>query len=174
MLHNHYYHAAFLEFDGQENRRAQTLVIDKESDKYNADMFVQMFQREIRLMETYFNSSCTKNLFYIMGGDFRWQDATYHFQNFDDFIKLLNSNPTFNKTYVARYSTPDEYIKATRGNCTEFPLGKNETDDQDMFVYSDGNSMAWSGFFSSRPNLKKQIVDLSNQFHAGSQLLGLQ
>lgn len=42
-----------------------------------------------------------------------------------------------------------------------------------MMPYADSSMSIWTGFFSSRPLLKKEIVDLSSEFHASGFLVAI-
>lgn len=72
----------------------------------------------------------------------------------------------FNSSYKIQYSTPEDYLQAVK-KC-EWPISKNESWDPDMYPYNDGNFVPWTGFFTSRPNLKKGIIDFNAQFYASA------
>lgn len=42
-----------------------------------------------------------------------------------------------------------------------------------MFPYADGDRDFWTGYFTSRPNSKKQIRDASSNLHASSKLTSM-
>lgn len=111
---------------------------------------------------------CTKDIFIILGADFRWESALYEFYNLDNLIKLASNTYSFSSKYKIRYSTPNEYWDAIK-HCN-FQVSKNETWDPDMYPYSDNPGIVWTGFFTSRPNLKKTIIDFNSQFYASSAL----
>lgn len=64
-------------------------------------------------------------------------------------------------------STPSEYLTALKNENVKWPV-KN---GGDFFPYgSDDKNNFWSGYFSSRPALKKQIKDASAGFWASNKL----
>jgi hypothetical protein len=67
-----------------------------------------------------------------------------------------------------KYSTPSEYIKELRNSNIKWP-----TKYDDDTTYSDNKNDMWTGYYSSKTNLKKQIRESSNHFHASQKLLAL-
>ena len=55
----------------------------------------------------------------------------------------------------AIYSTPSRYLAAKRADASvnAWPL----TAGSDLFPYADGPHMFWTGYFTSRPALKRQV-----------------
>ena len=81
----------------------------------------------------------------------------------DKIIAFVNRYNTKNITFM--YSTPSQYLEALKKDDYTWA-----TKYDDGFPYSDHNEQFWTGFFSSRPNKKKQIRDLSANMHASQKL----
>jgi len=71
----------------------------------------------------------------------------------DKLIKYINEN---SDKYNAKifYSTPSEYINSIAKQNIEF-----ERQTNDLFPYSDGPAKYWTGYFTSRVNLKYYIKE---------------
>lgn len=67
------------------------------------------------------------------------------------------------------YSTPTRYVQALKNDNIRWPVMRN----YNMFPYFRNHLIYWSGFFSSRPALKKQVKDYSSLFHSQSRLFAL-
>jgi len=135
------------------------------------------------------------NVMVTMGSDFQYESAMENFQNLDILIENINNGltdfsgliPDFDKIN-AFYSTPELY---TSYKYTEF-VGKEyeqihsleessilrskpslsiKTDD--FFPYSDCDHCFWTGYFSSRPSLKKLERVGSSFLHAARQIQAL-
>ena len=64
------------------------------------------------------------------------------------------------------YSTPSRYVKAKQAETTvQWPLKED-----DFFPYADGPHMFWTGYFTSRPSLKRYIRDTSGFFQVAKQV----
>lgn len=112
-----------------------------------------------------------------MGGDFFYTQAEPWFNNIDKLIKYLTllSHHLLSITtkycryantkqgqYHLLYSTPSCYLKAVH----EEALKNNVTflvKSDDFFPYSDRDGNYWTGFYTSRPALKR-FERLGNNF----------
>jgi lysosomal alpha-mannosidase len=94
-----------------------------------------------------------------MGDDFSYVNAYYDYENMDFLINQMNL--LFKDKYVFQYSTPSDYIDAL----AKYQKNWNPKYD-DLFPYSDELSSYWTGFYSSRANLKEYIKRASNEFHS--------
>ena len=70
--------------------------------------------------------------------------------NLDKIIAAVNANTSSGIT--AMYSTPSVYVKAKNAEKVAWSV---KTDD--FFPYSDGPSGYWTGYFTSRPALKRYV-----------------
>jgi hypothetical protein len=87
-----------------------------------------------------------------MGSDFNYEAAEPWYTNMDKMIAGLNAADT---GVSATYSTPARYLAAKRAESP--PGGWPLTDGSDLFPYADGPHMFWTGYFTSRPALKRQV-----------------
>ena len=78
-------------------------------------------------------------------------------------IEYMNGN--HGDKYHFRYSTPSDYIDALQKLDVRQP-----TKYDDMFPYSDNPQAYWTGYFTSRANLKHYIRRLSWNFHTSTSL----
>lgn len=74
---------------------------------------MQMKQDLKKRLKAY-DTECSGNLLYVLGGDFRWEDAEYEFFNLDQFIKLMEMDLEFPFKFNIKYSTPSEYYDAVK------------------------------------------------------------
>ena len=106
-----------------------------------------------------------------MGEEFFFQDA---FANYDNLDLLIAGISKFNITVTGRpiivnYSTPDCYLKAVN---TAAKMGNlvYGTKTDDFFPYAIRESTYWSGYFTSRPALKRFISEGRRMLQALKQL----
>ncbi|CAK0803641.1 unnamed protein product [Prorocentrum cordatum] len=93
------------------------------------------------------------NIMFTMGSDFQYENAFKWFESLDKIIKYVNLDGRVH----ARYSTPAEYVRAkTQEVNVSWPL---KTDD--FFPYADTAHQFWTGYFTSRPALKRYIRETS-------------
>ncbi|KAI5418698.1 hypothetical protein KIW84_043069 [Lathyrus oleraceus] len=98
---------------------------------------------------------------WTMGDDFQYQYAESWFKQMDKLIHYVNKDGRVN----ALYSTPSIYTDAKNAANQLWPL---KTDD--YFPYADGPYAYWTGFFTSRPGLKRYVRFLSGYYLAMRQL----
>ena len=120
------------------------VVDDVESTCYNAEVYVRKFLDAAVEEASY---SRGKHVMFKMGSDFHYSNADIWFSNLDKLIKLVNAADAGVNTF---YSTPQQYIDARAQEGLTWPL---KTDD--FFPYADCAHCYWSGYFTSRPTLKR-------------------
>ncbi|KAL5819121.1 hypothetical protein ACOSQ4_022963 [Xanthoceras sorbifolium] len=101
------------------------------------------------------------HIMWTMGDDFQYQYADSWFKQMDKLIHHVNKDGRVN----ALYSTPSIYTDAKNAANTSWPL---KTDD--YFPYADRENAYWTGYFTSRPGLKRYIRMLSGYYLAARQL----
>lgn len=158
----HYDGPGMLKFDAH-SFRAAPIVSDCESPLYNVKDIGELVIYQVEDDKQLF---ATSHIVYLIGEDFAWENALWTYQNIEEIVDYLNNNSTINQKYLFRQSTPKEYIKAVHQEKHKLTIQKNEEDDLDMFPYADfdentKNISYWTGYYSSRPNFKKMIRDLS-------------
>ncbi|KAM5546803.1 alpha-mannosidase [Rosa sericea] len=107
------------------------------------------------------NVTRTNHIMWTMGGDFEYQYAESWFKEMDKLIHYVNKDGRVN----ALYSTPSIYSDAKNAANQSWPL---KTDD--YFPYADVVNSYWTGFFTSRPSLKRYVRMLSGYYLAARQL----
>jgi hypothetical protein len=84
-----------------------------------------------------------------MGSDFNYENALQFYKNLDKLIKYVNKDGTVH----AFYSTPSIYTKAKLNT----PGVSYSLKTDDFFPYSDWINAYWTGYFTSRPALKRFV-----------------
>ncbi|XP_042338783.1 lysosomal alpha-mannosidase-like [Plectropomus leopardus] len=85
-----------------------------------------------------------------MGSDFQYENANMWYKNLDKLIHYVNAQQANGVKVNVLYSTPSCYLQELhRANFT-WAL---KTDD--FFPYADDAHDFWTGYFTSRPALKR-------------------
>jgi len=105
--------------------------------------------------------SATNNIQFLMGSDFQHENSNDWFKNLDKLIHYVNLDGRVN----AFYSTPEIFTQALANSNYTFPL---KTDD--LFPYADNPHGYWTGYFTSRPALKRYVRQGSWYLNAARQL----
>ncbi|XP_039159660.1 alpha-mannosidase [Eucalyptus grandis] len=125
---------------------------------YNVEKRVNDF---ISAAMTQANVTRTNHIMWTMGDDFQYQYAESWFKEMDKFVHYVNKDGRVN----ALYSTPSIYVDAKNAENGSWPL---KTDD--YFPYADSKDAYWTGYFTSRPALKRYVRMLSGYYLAARQL----
>ncbi|XP_010246825.1 PREDICTED: alpha-mannosidase isoform X2 [Nelumbo nucifera] len=125
---------------------------------YNVEQRVNDF---VAAAVTQENVTRTNHIMWTMGDDFQYQYAETWFKQMDKLIHYVNKDGRVN----ALYSTPSIYADAKNAANESWPL---KTDD--YFPYADRENAYWTGFFTSRPALKRYVRMLSGYYMAARQL----
>ncbi|KAF8118095.1 hypothetical protein N665_0006s0095 [Sinapis alba] len=107
------------------------------------------------------NITRTNHIMFTMGTDFRYQYAHTWFRQMDKLLHYVNLDGRIN----ALYSTPSIYTDAKHAANEAWPL-KTE----DYFPYADRINAYWTGYFTSRPALKRYVRVMSGYYLAARQL----
>ncbi|KAK9104022.1 hypothetical protein Scep_020866 [Stephania cephalantha] len=107
------------------------------------------------------NITRTNHIMWTMGTDFKYQYAQTWFRNMDKLIHYVNIDGRVN----ALYSTPSIYTDAKYATKQSWPV---KTDD--FFPYADRANAYWTGYFTSRPALKRYVRMMSGYYLASRQL----
>uniref|UniRef100_A0A5F9CDH8 Alpha-mannosidase n=1 Tax=Oryctolagus cuniculus TaxID=9986 RepID=A0A5F9CDH8_RABIT len=84
------------------------------------------------------------------GGDFHYEKADMWFTNLDKLIRLVNAEQANGSRVHVLYSTPACYLwELNKANLTW------SLKEDDFFPYADVPHQFWTGYFSSRPALKR-------------------
>jgi len=158
-------------------------------DEYQLKLRVENFLRKMKVQADHTKGS---NVMVTMGSDFQYENAMDNFNNLDLLIETINNGvidfsdwaPDFARVN-AFYSTPEMYtrykydefvgegygqIKSIEGSLIlrSRPTLSIKTDD--FFPYSDCKHCFWTGYFTSRPGLKKLERVGSSFLHAARQI----
>jgi len=99
----------------------------------------------------------------MWGEDMSFMNAGAQFKSLETIIELANKINTVNLQFVQ--STPQTYVNALKSENVEWPV-KSE----DFIQYASDPYRYWTGFYSSRPGLKKAIKDTSAAYGSHSHL----
>lgn len=123
---------------------------DLELAGYNVQSRVDDFVNFARWQANHTRGS---HVMFTMGSDFHYEAAMGWFENLDRIIRYVNEDGRVH----ALYSTPELYVEAkAQEQGVAWPL---KTDD--FFPYADGPHAFWTGYFTSRPALKRYIRETS-------------
>jgi len=122
----------------------EPVIDNQESEEYNVPAMVEKL---VNLAKRYQASYATNNVMFPMGTDFQYQDAHIYFKNMDKLIKHVNAMSDEVKIF---YSTPSCYTKALHDTGRTW-VGKSD----DYFPYASDPHAYWTGYFTSRPALKR-------------------
>lgn len=107
------------------------------------------------------NITRTNHIMWTMGTDFKYQYAHTWFRQMDKLIHYVNKDGRVN----ALYSTPSIYTDAKYATDESWP-----TKTDDFFPYADSANAFWTGYFTSRPALKRYVRIMSGYYLAARQL----
>ncbi|KAL1459619.1 hypothetical protein WDU94_011583, partial [Cyamophila willieti] len=143
-------------------------IDDPLNNGYNAkskgDIFVEWAKDQSQMFRS-------PNVPVLFGGDFTHQDAERYFGSVDRLIKYVNNLQSNGSKVHLLYSTPSCYIKAVHDSGITLP-----TKQDDFFPYGSGAHAYWTGFFTSRPALKRyerfghSMLQMCKQLYAVSNL----
>lgn len=132
-------------------------INDKKSQDFNAE---QRAKDILNNVEDRLKHYLTDDIFMLFGCDFQYMQAHLNYRNLDNMIEYVNAN--FGDKYHFKYSTPSEYVEALNKKNVTWP-----TKYDDMMPYGDGGGY-WTGYFTSRANLKSYVREVSHKFHASN------
>ncbi|XP_006898920.1 PREDICTED: lysosomal alpha-mannosidase-like [Elephantulus edwardii] len=124
------------------------LVEEISSSDYNADKMVTRF---LQVAADQARNYRTNHILMTMGSDFHYKNAQRWFENLDKLIWLVNAQQQANGSQVhVLYSTPARYLhELNKANIT-WSLKQD-----DFLPYASNPNKFWTGYYSSRPALKR-------------------
>lgn len=162
LLHDHYNPPDGFYWDGYFDKDQEPLVDDRRLEGYNADKFLALF---VETATRNFNVTRGNHIMWTLGNDFNYQNSAQWFANVDRLIKLVNADGRFN----AFYSTPNDYAAAKLAEAASGTV-QYPTNHADFFPYADHPHAFWTGYFTSRPALKRLIRKASSYITASRQI----
>ncbi|CBH15235.1 lysosomal alpha-mannosidase precursor, putative [Trypanosoma brucei gambiense DAL972] len=142
--------------------QADDIIDDNASERYNVPVVLKHFKDEVARS---LQATRGANVMWTMGCDFTYMVSEFWFGKMDKLIKIANDDGEF----TVRYSTPYEYMMAKLDEAVNAKT-KYETSTGDFFPYASAAHEFWTGFYSSRPTLKRLIRMLSSYWVASRQL----
>lgn len=131
----------------------------------NAAEKAKQFHKHVLEQHQHYTSN---HILITMGGDLHFQDAASFFKSSDALIDYFNLNIGKQANIELIYSTPSMYVNAVNAEGLEYT-----TKYDDMLPYADNNKSYWTGFYSSRANLKGYIRRAEHTLHASNKLFAL-
>ncbi|XP_070684120.1 lysosomal alpha-mannosidase [Pempheris klunzingeri] len=120
---------------------------DPDLEDYNVDDVVNRFLAIANSQAMVYK---TNHIIMTMGSDFQYENANLWYKNLDKLIHYVNGQQANGRKVNVLYSTPSCYLQELhRANLT-WAL---KTDD--FFPYADSAHDFWTGYFTSRPALKR-------------------
>ncbi|XP_016945443.3 lysosomal alpha-mannosidase isoform X1 [Drosophila suzukii] len=110
----------------------------------------------------------TNNIIITMGGDFTYQAAQVYYKNLDKLIRYANERQANGSNINLLYSTPSCYLKSLHDAGITWP-----TKSDDFFPYASDPHAYWTGYFTSRPTLKRYERDGNHFLQVCKQLSAL-
>lgn len=123
---------------------------------------VKRFVEQVKKQSAYYMH---KELIYWFGCDFTFQKASINYNNLEPIMKKVNENKDFKVNVF--YSTPTKYFSKIKNLPIEYPSYENN----DFFPYADDEFSYWTGYFTSRPNLKVRVREAGNVLERVSNIL---
>ncbi len=141
----------------------EPIMDDPTLEDYNVNERVDEFISYINQKASEYK---TNNLILTMGSDFQYSNARMWFKNLDKLIYHVNQRQITNNSNInVFYSTPSCYLYSLYKSNLTWP-----TKQDDFFPYAHRPHSFWTGYFTSRPNLKYYVRQTNNYFQAVRQL----
>ncbi|XP_030388139.1 lysosomal alpha-mannosidase-like [Scaptodrosophila lebanonensis] len=138
---------------------------DKKSPFYNVNYKVTGF---LKYAENQSLSYRTNNVIITMGGDFTYRDAAVYYKSIDKIIRYGNERQANGSKINLFYSTPSCYLKSLHDAGITWP-----TKSDDFFPYASDPHAYWTGYYTSRPTLKRYERDGNHFLQVCKQLSAL-
>ncbi|XP_046352369.2 lysosomal alpha-mannosidase-like isoform X2 [Haliotis rufescens] len=125
-------------------------VMDARSRNTTMERFIAMATERAKGFKT-------NHVLIPFGGDFDFSSASVHYDVIDNLIKHINAQQNNGGKVNVLYSTPTCYINSVNREAATF-----ETISTDFFPYGIIPNTYWTGFFTSRPGLKRHVKTASS------------
>jgi len=131
---------------------------DPRDHDYNIDQVIDMVVQDALSQA---DKTQTSHQLWACGSDFNYQNADHWYHNLDKIIHYGNLNGTVNFFY----STPSLYVDAKK------KAGQTwEKRYDDVWPLADSAHHYWTGYFTSRPALKRQVRIATHTLDAARQM----
>nr|XP_020473504.1 lysosomal alpha-mannosidase [Monopterus albus] len=135
---------------------------DPDLEDYNVDDVVKRF---LAIASSQAKVYKTNHIIMTMGSDFQYENANLWYKNLDKLIHYVNAQQTNGSRVNVLYSTPSCYLQELHRANLSWAL---KTDD--FFPYADNAHHFWTGYFTSRPALKRYERISNSNLQACNQL----
>ena len=141
--------------------------------RYPCDKPIELKPEEIKSVSEQFYQEMLEeskgyrhnNMLLYYGDDFTFQQADVNYKNIEQIMQYVNENMKGKMKMI--YSTPSMYFDCVDKSKCQFEEYTNE----DFFPYADNKHCYWTGYFSSRQNLKGLVKQLGLYIQIASRLL---
>ena len=158
LTHVQYYTYLPPSFISTEHNGADPIVNSPEYMRFNLDKICAEFQNYTNTLMK--SQQSKKNIAILMGDDFGGSNQYTAYKQLDAFVDYCNGVQKSNMTFA--YSTPSKYLAALKQENLAWSVVRNH----DFMPYQMNANKYWTGYFSSRPGLKKQVKDYSSLLHS--------
>ncbi|OTF77929.1 lysosomal alpha-mannosidase precursor-like protein [Euroglyphus maynei] len=149
-----------IEFNWDITNGPEDAVVDNpDSEEYNVPDKIRRFVEKAKYFGNFY---ATNHFMFPMGTDFQYTDAHTWFKNLDKLIKAVNGA---GQGVRAFYSTPSCYAHALYESNRTWT-----TKTDDFFPYASDEHAYWTGYFTSRPAIKRMERMGNNLLQACKQL----
>lgn len=111
-------------------------------------------------MTNYFQTEKTNHAFRMFGCEMSHSEASLNYKVTDKLMKVWEKLG-FNQTMKLMYSSPNKYTDIIGMENDKWTKGEAWSLKKDEFTPVTFNNSAWTGFYSSRPQMKKNIRDFT-------------
>lgn len=140
---------------------------------YPGDKKIELSEEELKdVCEKYYEEMVeervgyrTNNILLYYGEDFAFNEADINYENIEMIMNYVNKNMKGKMKMI--YSTPSQYFESVLKSGAKFDTHSN----YDFFPYADNAHCYWTGYFSSRANLKGLIKQLGLYVNITNRLL---
>ena len=140
---------------------------------YPGDKKIELSEEELKdVCEKYYEEMVeervgyrTNNILLYYGEDFAFNEADINYENIEMIMNYVNKNMKGKMKMI--YSTPSQYFESVLKSGAKFDTHSN----YDFFPYADNAHCYWTGYFSSRANLKGLIKQLGLYLNITNRLL---
>lgn len=153
-----------IDFDAQGTMGP--FVEDKDRTDFNAPDRSVAFLNYVNELAS---MSREKHVLIPMGNSYAFQNAGQIYKNMERLVKYIEENYKDQNVELV-FSTPSEYVEAIKKDKASYPVFYG-----DLLPYIEpSKDEVWSGYFSSRPNVKKNVKDTSALIHAQNKVFAQQ
>jgi hypothetical protein len=145
----YYHYSAPPGFCFDETCDNEPLIDDEGSPLHNIDKKALELVQYFKNMALHYKQ---KEIMHLFGEDFQFANAFKYFINIDRMISYLDRHPELGVKIF--YSTPSAYIKEINKLNVHY-----EEKNDDFMPYADTANAYWTGYFTSRPKLKKMVKE---------------